>query len=162
MPSDAWPAQPEEGYGLEKLFYGPSVRVVRFHNVYGPLGTLRGRSREGPRGDLPNVSARFASCSPDTTGRSISALCVESSPGITFHWTLNEIYKLACPASLVHYQPQQRFAERAPLSESLAAEGEITREPRDKKPSGAQVAYRRRYVARHTQTTGAGYGSRKI
>src|SRR5688572_10612683 len=47
---DAWPAQPEEGYGLEKLFmekmceyythdHGIETRVVRFHNVYGPLGT---------------------------------------------------------------------------------------------------------------------------
>src|ERR1700712_4048155 len=43
---DAWPAQPEEGYGLEKLFmekmcqyymedYDLTTRVVRFHNVYG-------------------------------------------------------------------------------------------------------------------------------
>jgi GDP-D-mannose 3',5'-epimerase len=47
---DAYPAEPEEGYGTEKLFmeelckyynedYGFETRVVRFHNVYGPLGT---------------------------------------------------------------------------------------------------------------------------
>lgn len=37
---DAWPADPEPGYGLE-------TRVVRFQNVYGPLGTytrIRARS----------------------------------------------------------------------------------------------------------------------
>ncbi len=56
---DAWPAQPEEGYGLEKLFaeklcqyyaedYGISVRVVRFHNVYGPLGTYDGGREKAP------------------------------------------------------------------------------------------------------------------
>ena len=38
---DAWPADPEPGYGLE-------TRVVRFHNVYGPLGTYtRIRARSG-------------------------------------------------------------------------------------------------------------------
>ncbi len=46
--SDAYPAEPEEGYGWEKLFseklcqyytedHGLETRVARFHNVYGPL-----------------------------------------------------------------------------------------------------------------------------
>lgn len=57
--TDAWPAQPEEGYGLEKLFaeklceyysqdYGLPVRVVRFHNAYGPLGTYDGGREKAP------------------------------------------------------------------------------------------------------------------
>ena len=56
---DAWPAQPEEGYGLEKLYaeklceyyagdFGVPVRVVRFHNVYGPLGTYEGGREKAP------------------------------------------------------------------------------------------------------------------
>ena len=56
---EAWPAQPEEGYGLEKLFcekmcqyyqedYGLQTRVVRFHNVYGPLGTYDGGREKAP------------------------------------------------------------------------------------------------------------------
>jgi GDP-D-mannose 3',5'-epimerase len=56
---DAWPADPEEGYGLEKLFmeklcqyyrddYGMETRVVRFHNVYGPLGTYDGGKEKSP------------------------------------------------------------------------------------------------------------------
>lgn len=56
---DAWPADPEEGYGLEKLFmeklceyyatdYGLVTRVVRFHNVYGPLGTYEGGKEKAP------------------------------------------------------------------------------------------------------------------
>lgn len=56
---DAWPADPEEGYGLEKLFmeklcqyyhadYGLETRVVRFHNVYGPLGTYDGGKEKSP------------------------------------------------------------------------------------------------------------------
>jgi nucleoside-diphosphate-sugar epimerase len=56
---DAWPADPEEGYGLEKLFteklcqyyredYGLETRVARFHNVYGPLGTYEGGREKAP------------------------------------------------------------------------------------------------------------------
>lgn len=56
---DAWPAQPEEGYGLEKLYaeklceyyaadFGLPVRIVRFHNVYGPLGTYDGGREKAP------------------------------------------------------------------------------------------------------------------
>ena len=56
---DAYPAEPEEGYGTEKLFteelckyyhedYGFETRVVRFHNVYGPLGTYEGGKEKAP------------------------------------------------------------------------------------------------------------------
>lgn len=55
----AWPADPEEGYGLEKLYmekicqyfredYKIETRVVRFHNVYGPLGTYEGGREKAP------------------------------------------------------------------------------------------------------------------
>jgi GDP-D-mannose 3',5'-epimerase len=56
---DAYPAEPEEGYGTEKLFmeslceyyhedYGFETRMVRFHNVYGPLGTYEGGKEKAP------------------------------------------------------------------------------------------------------------------
>jgi len=56
---DAYPAMPEEGYGTEKLFmeemckyyyedYGFETRSVRFHNVYGPLGTYEGGKEKAP------------------------------------------------------------------------------------------------------------------
>jgi len=56
---DAYPALPEDGYGWEKLFsermcrhfyedYGLETRVVRFHNVYGPLGTWIGGREKAP------------------------------------------------------------------------------------------------------------------
>lgn len=56
---DAWPAAPEEGYGLEKLYteklcqyfwedYGFPTRSVRFHNVYGTLGTWDGGKEKAP------------------------------------------------------------------------------------------------------------------
>jgi GDP-D-mannose 3',5'-epimerase len=56
---DAWPADPEPGYGLEKLYmeklceyywldYGFETRVVRFHNVYGPFGAYEGGKEKSP------------------------------------------------------------------------------------------------------------------
>src|SRR5215213_755565 len=56
---DAYPAEPEEGYGTEKLFmeslcqyyyedYDFETRVVRFHNVYGTLGTYEGGKEKAP------------------------------------------------------------------------------------------------------------------
>jgi nucleoside-diphosphate-sugar epimerase len=56
---DAWPADPEPGYGLEKLyaeqmckFYQEETdlitRVPRFHNVYGPYGTYTGGREKAP------------------------------------------------------------------------------------------------------------------
>jgi GDP-D-mannose 3', 5'-epimerase len=56
---NAYPADPEEGYGWEKLFmeklcqyyredHGLETRVVRFHNVYGPLGTYEGGKEKAP------------------------------------------------------------------------------------------------------------------
>lgn len=56
---DAYPADPEDGYGWEKLFserqcrhyheeYGLETRVVRFHNIFGPLGTYEGGREKSP------------------------------------------------------------------------------------------------------------------
>ena len=56
---DAYPADPEPGYGWEKLFseelchyfrkdHGLETRIVRFHNVYGPLGTYDGGKEKAP------------------------------------------------------------------------------------------------------------------
>ncbi len=56
---DAYPAEPEPGYGWEKLFaeemcryyrhdYGFQTYCVRFHNVYGPLGTYDGGKEKAP------------------------------------------------------------------------------------------------------------------
>ncbi len=56
---DASPADPEEGYGWEKLFteklcqyfaedFGLEGRIARFHNVYGPVGTYEGGREKAP------------------------------------------------------------------------------------------------------------------
>jgi len=57
--TDAYPADPEDGYGWEKLFsermcghfmedYGIQVRVARYHNIYGPFGTYDGGREKAP------------------------------------------------------------------------------------------------------------------
>lgn len=57
--SDAWPARPQDMYGLEKLYseemalaYGRDfpieIRVARFHNIYGPRGTWQGGREKAP------------------------------------------------------------------------------------------------------------------
>jgi len=57
--SDAYPADPEDGYGWEKLFsermcrhfledYGLETRLGRYHNVYGPFGTYAGGREKVP------------------------------------------------------------------------------------------------------------------
>jgi GDP-D-mannose 3',5'-epimerase len=56
---DAYPAEPEEGYGWEKLYAEKlcqyytdegkvDTRVARFHNIYGPLGTYEGGREKAP------------------------------------------------------------------------------------------------------------------
>jgi GDP-D-mannose 3', 5'-epimerase len=56
---DAHPADPEPGYGWEKLYaeqlclyyrrdHALDTRIVRFHNVYGPLGTYDGGREKAP------------------------------------------------------------------------------------------------------------------
>lgn len=57
--SDAYPADPEDGYGWEKLFSermcknfsedrGIVTRVARYHNIYGPYGTWNGGREKAP------------------------------------------------------------------------------------------------------------------
>jgi nucleoside-diphosphate-sugar epimerase len=57
--SDAYPAAPQDAYGWEKLVterlcmhytedYGLDTRVVRFHNIFGPLGTWDGGREKAP------------------------------------------------------------------------------------------------------------------
>jgi GDP-D-mannose 3', 5'-epimerase len=57
--ADAWPAQPQDAYGLEKLAteelcmhytkdFGVECRIARFHNIYGPYGTWKGGREKAP------------------------------------------------------------------------------------------------------------------
>jgi len=57
--SSAYPAEPDSEYGWEKLFserlylsysrnYGISIRVARYHNIFGPKGTWFGGREKAP------------------------------------------------------------------------------------------------------------------
>jgi Nucleoside-diphosphate-sugar epimerases len=57
--TDAYPAQPQDAYGWEKLIaerlcthyreeYGIETHIVRFHNIFGPLGTWDGGREKAP------------------------------------------------------------------------------------------------------------------
>lgn len=57
--ASAYPAAPDSEYGWEKLFserlylayarnHGMQVRIARYHNVFGPLGTWRGGREKAP------------------------------------------------------------------------------------------------------------------
>jgi GDP-D-mannose 3', 5'-epimerase len=57
--ADAYPADPDNEYGWEKLFtervcadyaedFGLTVRIARFHNIYGPEGTYDGGREKAP------------------------------------------------------------------------------------------------------------------
>jgi nucleoside-diphosphate-sugar epimerase len=57
--SSAYPANPDSEYGWEKLFserlflafqrnYELNVRIARFHNIFGPMGTWKGGKEKAP------------------------------------------------------------------------------------------------------------------
>jgi len=57
--SDAYPADPDNEYGWEKLYservyqayhedYGLDIRIARYHNIYGPEGTYEGGREKAP------------------------------------------------------------------------------------------------------------------
>jgi GDP-D-mannose 3', 5'-epimerase len=65
---DAYPAQPQDAYGWEKLMterlclhyredYGLDTRIVRFHNIFGPLGTWTGGREKAPAALCRKIAA---------------------------------------------------------------------------------------------------------
>ena len=65
---DAYPAEPQDAYGWEKLVterlcrhyhedYGLETRTVRFHNIFGPLGTWEGGREKAPAALSRKVAA---------------------------------------------------------------------------------------------------------
>ena len=57
--TDAYPADPEDGYGWEKIFsermcrhftedFGIETRIARYHNIFGPSGTFDGGREKAP------------------------------------------------------------------------------------------------------------------
>ena len=64
---DAYPADPDNFYGWEKLYteklceayqrdYGMNIRMLRYHNIYGPEGTYKGGREKSPAAICRKVS----------------------------------------------------------------------------------------------------------
>ena len=73
---DAYPAQPQDAYGWEKLIaerlcihyreeYAIETRIVRFHNIFGPLGTWQGGREKAPAAICRKVAAAKLTDNPD-------------------------------------------------------------------------------------------------
>lgn len=72
---DAYPAQPQDAYGWEKLIterlcshyyedFGFETRIVRFHNIFGPLGTWEGGREKAPAAICRKVAIAKLTSSP--------------------------------------------------------------------------------------------------
>ncbi len=73
---DAYPAQPQDAYGWEKLIaerlclryaeeYGIQTRIVRFHNIFGPQGTWDGGREKAPAALCRKVAFAKLSGNPE-------------------------------------------------------------------------------------------------
>jgi nucleoside-diphosphate-sugar epimerase len=73
---DAYPAEPEDAYGWEKLLterlygyyatdYGLKTRIARFHNIFGPLGTWTGGREKAPAALCRKVAVARLSGNPE-------------------------------------------------------------------------------------------------
>lgn len=72
----AYPAQPQDAYGWEKLIterlclhfqeeFGIQTRIVRFHNIYGPLGTWTGGREKAPAAMCRKVAVARLTGNPE-------------------------------------------------------------------------------------------------
>lgn len=77
--SDAYPANPDSSYGLEKLFsentfiqyhknYDLDIRIARFHNVFGPEGTWNNGKEKAPAALCRKISEAKDGTSIDVWG----------------------------------------------------------------------------------------------
>lgn len=74
--ADAYPAQPQDAYGWEKLIterlnkhyfedYGFETRTVRFHNIFGPKGTWEGGREKAPAAFCRKVAVAKLTGNPE-------------------------------------------------------------------------------------------------
>lgn len=73
--TDAYPAEPQDAYGWEKLIterlcqhyhqdYGIDIRIVRFHNIFGPNGTWQGGREKAPAAMCRKIAVAKLSNNP--------------------------------------------------------------------------------------------------
>jgi nucleoside-diphosphate-sugar epimerase len=73
---DAYPAEPQDAYGWEKLIteqlcthyrrdYGLQTRIVRFHNIFGPHGTWTGGREKAPAALCRKIATAKLTADPE-------------------------------------------------------------------------------------------------
>jgi GDP-D-mannose 3',5'-epimerase len=73
---DVYPAQPQDAYGWEKLIverlcmhyreeYGIETRIVRFHNIFGPLGSWDGGREKAPAALCRKIAIAKLTANPE-------------------------------------------------------------------------------------------------
>lgn len=145
---DAFPAQPEEGYGLEKLYaeklceyvtedYGMETRVVRFHNVYGPLGTYDGGREKAPAAISRKVASARSGGTIDIWGdgqqtRSFMYIedCIEgllrlmrSDYGLPLNLGTDELVTIDELVDIVSHAAEKTLVKRHDLSKPQGVRG---------------------------------------
>ena len=106
---DAYPAQPQDGYGWEKLLterlcqyyaedYGFETRIVRFHNIFGPLGTWRGGKEKAPAALCRQVAVAKLTGDPRVRifgdGRQTRSFCYIDDCVVGLHKLMRSDYRL--------------------------------------------------------------------
>jgi nucleoside-diphosphate-sugar epimerase len=136
---DAYPAQPQDAYGWEKLIterlcehyhdeYGMETRTVRFHNIFGPLGTWIGGREKAPAAMCRKIAT--AKLTGDTTieiwgdGEQTRSFCYIDD-------CVEGLYRLMCSA---YYEPlnlgQDRLISINELADVIAGIAGVSVEKR--------------------------------
>jgi len=74
--AEAYPAEPQDAYGWEKLMteqlclryrrdYGIETRIVRFHNIFGPYGTFEGGREKAPAALCRKIATAKLTANPE-------------------------------------------------------------------------------------------------
>jgi GDP-D-mannose 3', 5'-epimerase len=106
---DAYPAQPQDAYGWEKLIterlcthyredYGLETRIVRFHNIFGPLGTWRGGREKAPAAICRKVALAKLTGNPEIEiwgdGEQTRSFCYIADCVVGIHKLMRSNYHL--------------------------------------------------------------------
>ncbi len=184
---DAFPADPEPGYGWEKLFteqlceyyahdYQFETRIVRFHNVYGPLGTYEGGKEKAPAAISRKVALTPEGGKIDVWGDGLQTRsfmfiddCVEGllrlmasdhreplNLGTEELVTINQLVDLVCEVAgkevIKHHNLSKPQGVRGRNSDNSRLRQVLGWEPKTSLRTGLEVTYR--WVEGELQETG--------
>ena len=105
---DAYPAQPQDAYGWEKLIterlcthyredYGIETRIVRFHNIFGPLGTYDGGREKAPAALCRKIAIAKLTNNPEIQiwgdGRQTRSFCYVDDCVVGIQRLINSDYR---------------------------------------------------------------------